>query len=58
MSISPDNLTIAMIHYNKLTTFDMSNVKIFNTIENVFSSSIVKVDYDSSSDFIAVTGDK
>ena len=58
MSISPDNLTMAMAHYNKLTTFDISNVKTFNIIENVFSSSIVKIDYEPSSDFIAVTGDK
>ena len=58
MTFAPDNLTVAMIQFNKLITFDLSDVKTFNIIENCFTSAISHIDYDPTSNTVAISGDK
>ena len=58
MTIAPDNLTVAMVQFNKLITFDLSDVKTFNIIENCFTSAISHIDYDPTSNTVAISGDK
>merc|ERR1711970_746318 len=58
MMISPDNLTVAMAHSNKLTTFALADLTLNDSIEQIFSSQIHQIVFSPDSQLIALTGDK
>ena len=58
MAISPDNLTVAMAHLNRLTTFALADSTVTDSIDSVFASSIHQLVFSPDSEFVVVTGDK
>ena len=58
LSISTDNMVVGLTHQNKLTVFDVNERNNFSVISDIFESSIRHIEFDRSSDFVAVTGDK
>jgi len=58
LAISTDNMVVGLTHQNKLTVFDVNDRNNFSVISDIFESSIRHIEFDPSSDFVAVTGDK
>jgi len=58
MAISPDNLTVAMAHLNRLTTFALADSTVTDSIDAVFASSIHQLVFSPDSEYVVVTGDK
>jgi len=51
-------MVVGLTHQNKLTVFDVNDRNNFSVISDIFESSIRHIEFDPSSDFVAVTGDK
>ena len=58
LAISTDNMVVGLTHQNKLTVFDVNDRSNFSVISDIFESSIRHIEFDPSSDFVAVSGDK
>merc|ERR1712142_11719 len=58
LAISSDNHVIGLTHQNTLTVFDINDINNFSIVSDIFESSIRHIEFDPTSDFVAVTGDK
>lgn len=58
LSIAPDNLTVALANENTATIFALSDPKINFSIEKMFNGKIQQLQFDPTSNLLAITGDK
>ena len=56
--ISPDNLVVAAPCMNNVTFFGLNNQSHSLVLEKMFNAKIEHLEFDPSSNFVAITGDK
>ena len=58
MALSPDNLTCAMAYSNRLVTFAINDLTLTDSIDSIFASPILQLNFSPDSEHIGLTGDK
>lgn len=56
--ISADNHVIGVTQFARVTVFVVKKPEVFYSIDNLFENTITKVEFDPTSNFFAVTGDR